>query len=91
MSSPIRTAFVGIGVIAICICMASLKGHHLLMAFAAASLLCGIWSWMQHFHKSKPPAPALEEEPVRSRTRPNNGATVYQFPSRVLHVSDASS
>ncbi|MBX9722255.1 MAG: hypothetical protein K2X81_12720 [Candidatus Obscuribacterales bacterium] len=88
MSSRIRTALFGIGVVAVCVAMASLKGHHLLLAFAGASLLGSIWSWMQH---SRKPTPVSKPESnysrrARKQTGPNN---VYPFPTR-SYVSDAS-
>ncbi len=90
MSSHVRTALVGCGVIAICIAMASLKGHQLLMAFAAASLLGAIWSWLQHGNKPRQSAKPQNEQAVRRRVR--QSATVYQFPAQQWqNVSDASS
>jgi hypothetical protein len=93
MSSQIRTALVGVGVIAICIAMASLKGHHLLMAFAGASLLAGIWSWLQHTVKPVRRQPPAGNPPVPfGRTSGSNCAeNVYPFPSQGWNVPDASS
>jgi hypothetical protein len=67
MSSEIRTVLVGVGVAAVCIAMASLKGHHLLMAFAAASLAGSIWTWM-HRHKRKPMPEEQLETPAQLQT-----------------------
>ncbi len=91
MTPHIRTAFVGCGVIAICIAMASLKGHQLLMAFAAASLLGAVWSWLQHGSKPRQSATPPVEKPARRRVR--QSATVYQFPAaqQWQNLSDASS
>lgn len=90
MSSDVRTAFVSCGVIAICIGMASLKGHQLLMAFTAASLLGAIWSWLQHGSKPRKSTTPNVEQPVRRRVR--SSATVYQFPAQQWqNASDASS
>lgn len=91
MSSHVRTALVGFGVIAICITMASLKGHQLLMAFAAASMLGAIWSWLQHGKKPRHSATPPVEQTVRRRVRQD--ATIYHFPAsqQWQNVSDASS
>lgn len=100
MSSLIRTALAGVGVIAACMAMASLKGHHLLLTFAAASLVCSIWSWLQHSREpirnspiveEDPPLPFFEEPAVPFR-RSGRTSNVYTFPSvGALSVSDASS
>lgn len=92
MSSQIRTALFGLGVIAVCFMLASLKGHHLLMAFAGASLVCGIWSWMQHSQKpSAGQMPGPELRTRRSRNNPVAGpSNVYPFPVRGFEMSDAS-
>lgn len=89
MSSPIRTALVGVGVVAVCYAMASLKGHHLLMAFAAASLLCGIRSWL---HNSNRPVNGRnsEAETYSRRSGRQTLNNVYQFPNNAWNISDAS-
>lgn len=91
MASPFRTALVGLGVIAVCIAMASLKGPHLLMFFAGASLLCAIRSWIVS-HKPNTNKNVEPTVPAR-RTRTGEHRTVgkvYQFPAAGMQVSDAS-
>ncbi|MBX9690174.1 MAG: hypothetical protein K2X27_25910 [Candidatus Obscuribacterales bacterium] len=96
MSSQSRTALVGLGVLAVCLAMASLKGHHLLMAFAGASLLGAIYTWMQHSRKSAP-IQNRDNEVVTRRVRSSRAAAtsslsnVYTFPANSWNVSDASS
>ena len=91
MGFSVRTALVGAGLVAICIAMASLKGHYLLMAFAAASLLGSAWSWMQHSHKpvrKQPPVTSYSSSFARAREKSN----VYDFPSAsTWNVPDARS
>lgn len=90
MSSQIRTALVGFGVIAVCIAMASLKGHYLLMVFAAASLWGGIWTWKQHSRKPLEKQPLVSSSVARRR-RSSNSQNVYPFPAaQHWNVSDAS-
>ena len=92
MASPFRTALVGLGVMAVCIMMASLKGHHLLLAFAAASLVFAIRSWLVS-HKPTSAKPVAPELPARHRARTGEHRVtgrIYQFPTHALNVSDAS-
>lgn len=92
MASPFRTAFVGLGVMAVCIMMASLKGHHLLLAFAAASVVVAIRSWLMA-HKPNSAKPVAPELPARHRSRTGEHRApgrIYQFPTHALNVSDAS-
>jgi hypothetical protein len=88
MSSLFRTALVGVGVIAVCFAMATLKGHHLLLVFAGASLACGIWSWKRgHRPVRKTAAPVAPIYMKATGPRDN----VCLFPAaRSLHMSDAS-
>jgi hypothetical protein len=94
MSSHVRTALVGLGVALVCLTMASLKGHQLLMAFAAASLAGGIYTWMQkHSQKPSPRQPRqVANNAARSRRmRASGNNNVYPFPAApAWQMSDAS-
>lgn len=90
MASQLRTALAAAGVLTICVCMALMKGHHLLMTFAAAGIACGIWSWYQHSRQKKP---AQMFEPRRSSRRTPSlveDNNVYPFPTQWQQMSDAS-
>lgn len=94
MASQFRTALVGLGVLAVCVAMASLKGHHLLMAFAGASLLCALRSWylVRKTDTTKTTTPDLTTQARRTRTAEHHKSTakVLQFPAPAAwNVSDA--
>ncbi len=90
MSSGFRTILVGLGVMASCIAMASLKGPHLLMAFAGASLLCAIRSWMMRNSSSRSSSKMPEAETTPRHPQTRTAGTVYQFPVQNAYASEAS-
>ena len=92
MASQFRTAFVGLGVLAVCAAMASLKGHHLLLAFAGASLVCALRSWFVMRSKDTKNSSPEATVPRRTRTAEQRkpSGKIYHFPSTAaFQVSDA--
>lgn len=96
MSSPIRTALVGVGVIAICFALASLKGHHLLLSFAACGLLFGVRAWLHlhSAHNAEKNAGNSRQGSVSQSSKIVAGLSqnnVYQFPSQEMRAYDLGS
>lgn len=80
MSSPISTALIGAGVVAICFALASLKGHHLLMAFAVTGLLFGIRAWLHSRTQNGRAASSSLAGSPREKLGRSSGQNIYQFP-----------
>ena len=91
MGSQFRTALAGAGVMAICVALSMMKGHHLLMAFAAAGMACGLWSWVNHNRKNAVPQITEAKKYLRRARRTAEESNVYSFPSQQQwSVSDVS-
>lgn len=89
MSSQSRTVWAGLGVGAICIMMASLKGQHLLLFIALSFVSWAVW-WFKSANRISPPV--VKEEPRRTsrRSRSTTRDNVYKFPGATWSVSDAA-
>lgn len=89
MSSQSRTVWAGLGVSAICIMMASLKGQHLLMFIAMSFVSWAVW-WFKAANRIN--SPVVKQEPRRTsrRGRSTTRENVYKFPGAHLSVSDAA-